>query len=113
VSNFSDEMLTFETSYNASTIPRKLRVMPCFRLFQAYHILHYYSSVSSSALEKTQKWFQKIVNLKTGIINFVQYSFEGLTPSAEALRMIEEICNGDDAKLQTSFYAYDGCKSNS
>jgi hypothetical protein len=42
----------------------------------------------------------------------MQYSFEGLTPSAEALRMIEEICDEDDAKLQTSFYAYDGCKSN-
>jgi hypothetical protein len=42
----------------------------------------------------------------------MQYSFEGLTPSAEALRMIEEVCDGDDAKLQTSFYSYDGCKSN-
>jgi hypothetical protein len=58
VLNISDEMLTFESYYNASTIPRNLRVRYYFRIIQAYRKINYFTSVLSSALEKTPKWFK-------------------------------------------------------
>jgi hypothetical protein len=32
-----------------------------------------------------------------------------MTPSADVLRMIEDICGEDEAKLQQSFNDYDKC----
>jgi len=37
----------------------------------------------------------------------------GLGPSAEMLRMIEEICGDDDSKLQNSFQAHETCSGKS
>jgi hypothetical protein len=42
-------------------------------------------------------------------ILLLKFSIGGLTPSADILRLIEEIHQGNDDQLQSSFQAYDGC----
>jgi hypothetical protein len=38
-----------------------------------------------------------------------QFSFGGMPPSADILRLIEDICGEDEAKLQQSYTDYDKC----
>lgn len=42
-----------------------------------------------------------------------QFSLGGLTPSANMLRLIEEINGDDDDQMQNSFQAYDKCSGKS
>jgi hypothetical protein len=43
----------------------------------------------------------------------IKFSLGGLTPSADMLRLIEEIHGEDDVNMQNSFEAYDGCRGKS
>jgi hypothetical protein len=111
---FEADMMTFEQSYNASTIPRNLRVKVfiCLNLENficttrtVFHQMHWrkHRNGLNSLKSRITSIYSIYFNLK--------YSFGGLTPSTKTLRIIEEICNGDDVQLQTKFDAYDGCSS--
>jgi hypothetical protein len=71
-------------------------------------------SASSSALEKALIWWIRQIMRNTfdcimNCVFFFKFSFGGLAPSADLLRLIEEIHDGNDNQLQNSFQVYDSC----
>lgn len=52
---------------------------------------------------------QKLAYYKKKTLLAQKFSFGGLTPSTDMLRLIEEIHGDDDEQMQNSFETYDSC----